>query len=140
MIETVVLPLSGWVFQWRVDGYWRELNRAQYDDELAGRFEPRVDDWVRWTGTLHRQARGHFAAGDTGWKLVYDELHDDATARVVLADGSEPPITVLGRIWMSEWVGDQLPATVTVGSDSWRLQHRRVIPNFHVESAPESAS
>lgn len=140
MIETVMLPLSGWVFQWRDDGHWRELNRAQYDDELAGRFEPRADDWARWTGTLHRQARRHSVLAPTGWQLLYDELPHGATARVVLANGSEPPIAVLGGIWMSEWIGGHLPATVSVGSQSWILRPPRVIPNFHVEAAPESSS
>jgi hypothetical protein len=140
VIETVVLALSGWVFQWRDDSHWRELNQAQYNDELAGLFEPRADDWVRWTGTLYRQARRHSAFASAGWQLLYDELPAGATARVVLANASEPPITVLGGIWMSEWIGGHLPATVTVGSQSWILQQPRVIPNFHGEVAPETSS
>jgi hypothetical protein len=59
---------------------------------------------------------------------LYDELPHGATARVVLANGSEPPIAVLGGIWMVEWIGGHLPATVTVGSQSWILQQPRVIP------------
>jgi hypothetical protein len=140
VIETVLLPLSGWVFQWRDDDHWRDLNRAQYVDELAGRFEPQADEWVRWTGTLYRQAKRHSALAPTGWQLLYDELPDGATARVVLANASEPSITVLGRIWMSEWIGGYLPAMVTVGSHTWTLRQPRTIPDFHVVATPESAS
>jgi hypothetical protein len=123
------MPLSSWVFQWRDDGWWRELSASQHDDELAGRFSPSDDDWVQWTGTLYRQSRRHSAVLTTGWCLVYDELPRGCSARVVLVDGTEPPIVVLGGLWMSEWVGGGLPATVTVGTECWDLLPPRAIWN-----------
>lgn len=127
MIESVVMPLSSWVFQWRDDGWWRELSLAQHEDELAGRFTPRADDWVEWTGTLHRQSRAESAVLTKGWRLVYSELPRDCSARVVLVDGTEPPIVMLRGLWMSEWVGGGLPATVTVGADSWTVSPPRAV-------------
>ncbi len=132
------MPLSSWVFQWRDDGWWRELCVSQHEDELAGRFTPRADDWVEWTGTLYHQSRAQSAVLTTGWRLVYDELPRDCSARVVLVDGTEPPIAVLGGLWMSEWVGGGLPATVTVGTDSWNLPPSRVIEIFNMDGDPES--
>jgi hypothetical protein len=130
------MPLSGWVFQWRDDGWWRELSGSQHDDEFAGRFEPPGDEWVEWTGTLYHQSRAQSSVVTTGWRLVYDELPRDCSARVVLADATEPPIVAVGGLWMSEWVGGGLPATVTVGSDSWTLRPSRA--NFNSDAEPGS--
>lgn len=138
MIETVVLPCSSWVFQWRDDGCWRELNASQHEDELAGRFSPPADDWVKWTGTNYHLSRAESAISETGWRLVYSELPRDCSPGVVLADGTIPPIVVLGGLWMSEWVGGGLPATVTVGTDSWILPPSRVRGIFKAGSDPES--
>jgi hypothetical protein len=44
-IDTLVLPLSGWVFQWRADRAWRELGPQQWHDETAGTFVPGDDEW-----------------------------------------------------------------------------------------------
>ncbi|HEY3924607.1 MAG TPA: hypothetical protein VGL75_08590 [Acidothermaceae bacterium] len=138
MIETVSLPLSSWVFQWRDDGYWRELCLAQHDDELAGRFNPPADDWVEWTGTTYHLSRAESALSTTGWRLVYSELPRDCSPSVVLVDGTNPPIVVLGGLWMSEWVGGGLPATVTVGTDSWALSPSRIRGIFNAGSDPQS--
>lgn len=61
-VQTLVLPLSRWVFQWRDDEYWRELGPDQHKAELDGVFTPDVNQWGRWTGTVHRLAHG-------GWSL-----------------------------------------------------------------------
>ncbi|MDX6254111.1 MAG: hypothetical protein QOJ11_445 [Frankiales bacterium] len=123
-VETLVLPLSGWVFQWRHDGWWREVDPDQYRDELAGVFTSSGDEWVRWTGTVHRLARGGWALHPR-WQMVYDELPEGCTPRVVLDDGTVPPIIVVGQVWVCEWVSVPQPATVTVGAEQWVMPFGR---------------
>ena len=88
--QTLVLPLSGWVFQWRGDGCWRELAPDQYRAELDGAFTPSGDEWVRWTGTVHRLGRGSWSR-QPRWQMVYSELTPGITPQVVLLDGVVPP-------------------------------------------------
>lgn len=117
-VETRFLPLSGWLFQWRADGYWRELNDKQHRAELAGGFVPGEDDWIRWTGSTQRMAKGGWSLRPR-WQLVYSELTPGAPPRVVLEDATEPPILQIGGVWMCEWVSTPRPVTVMVGSESW---------------------
>jgi hypothetical protein len=117
-VETLVLPLSHWVFQWRDDGFWREVDPAQYRDELDGVFTSNGDDWVRWTGTVHRLARGGWSL-QPRWRMVYSELTPGTTPRVVLADGTVPTIVLIGQVWVCEWVSVPQPARVTVGAEQW---------------------
>ena len=131
-VETLVLPLSGRVFQWRQDQTWRELDPEQLCDETAGRFVPDEDEWVHSTGTLYRQGRGGGWTGEPTWWLVYDELPPGGTPQVRLPDGTEPPVVTLGGIWMCEWVSLPQPATVTVGSESWVVPYER--PRFYPDS------
>jgi hypothetical protein len=122
-VETVILPLSDWAFQWRDDGWWRELSHAQHEDELSGLFTPSDDEWVRWRGMPYRQARGQsFSSDAPTWWLLYDEMPPDSAVRVQLADGTEPRIHTLHGIWMCEWVSVRQSATVTVGGESWMFQ------------------
>lgn len=123
-VQTLLLPLSQWVFQWRTDGCWREVDPEQYRDELAGVFRSAGEEWVRWTGTVHRLARGGWSL-HSRWQMVYSELNQDATPRVVLADGTLPPVVVIGRVWVCEWVSVPQPATVTVGAEEWVVSFDR---------------
>jgi hypothetical protein len=117
-LETLVLPLSGWVFQWRADGWWRELAPDQWRAELDGVFTPSGDEWVQWAGTVHRLAKGGWSDAPRPF-VVYSELVPGLVPQVVLADGGRPPIVRLGRIWVCEWVSLPQPATVTVGAEEW---------------------
>lgn len=117
-VETLVLPLSGWVLQWRTDGWWREVQPAQFRAEQAGEAVP-DDDWVRWTGKLIRAAKGGSGSGAPRWWLIYDELPLAEEPHVLLGDGTGPPIVILGRIWACEWFSPGQQVTVTVGRERW---------------------
>ncbi|SNY43936.1 hypothetical protein [Paractinoplanes atraurantiacus] len=101
-VQTLVLPKSGWVLQWRADGFWRDLSGLQYRDELDGRHRAAEDEWVRWSGTYHQQARGG-RGPEPAWWVTYGELTGDAAPSVVLADGRRPAVCVLGKVWACEW-------------------------------------
>jgi hypothetical protein len=126
-IETLALAASRWLFQWRSDGCWRQLNREQYDDERNGVHTPAEDDWVRWTG-----ARDSLQAGGEGpwdgtptWWFVYGELPAGERPRVQLADGTEPQVLTVGRVWACEWVSAAQPATVHLDGTQAQLLFRR---------------
>ena len=120
--QTLRLPLSRWVFQVRVDGYWRELSGERYEDELAGRFEPRSDDWAaptelsRFSAAAER-APGAQSIGPTWW-LVYGNVRDDTPVRVTLADGQQPVVRTFGPLWLCEWVSKWQAAVVSIGQMS----------------------
>jgi hypothetical protein len=120
--QTLRLPLSGRVFQVRVDGYWRELSSEQYEDELTGRFELRSDEWVapnelsRFNACAQR-APGAQSIGPTWW-LVYGNVRDDIPVRVTLADGRRPVVRTFGPLWLCEWVSEWQAAVVSIGQMS----------------------
>ena len=111
-VETLVLPGSGWCLQWRADGYWRELGGDQLRDEHAGLHVPDDDDWVRWSGTYHQQARGGGWDGVPVWWVLSGELPDETAPDVVLADGRRPAPHTVGRVWACEWLSVAQPATL----------------------------
>jgi hypothetical protein len=120
-IVTLILPGSGWLLQWRSDGFWRELNDAQHRAELDGSHLPAENEWVRWSGFYQPQARGgDWDRGPTWW-FVYGELPGRATPSVVLADGKRPPVLLLGRVWACEWLSEAQPATVHVEGKQFNL-------------------
>lgn len=118
-IATLRLPGIGWLLQWRSDGFWRELNHAQYRAERDGSHLPAEDDWVRWSGTRRPQARGGDWGGTSSWWLVYGELPGAGTPSVVLADGTCPPVPRLGRVWACEWLSEAQAATVRVDGEQF---------------------
>jgi len=121
-ISTVRLPGTGWVVQWRSDGYWRDLNDAQHRDEQSGVHLPAEEDWTRWSATLQPQARGGEWGGVTTWWLIHGELPEDGeTPTVVLADGARPVVHLLGRVWACEWQAAAQPLTVHVGGRQFDL-------------------
>ena len=111
-IQTLTLPGSGWFLQWRSDGFWRELNSAQHRAELDGAHVPAEDDWVRWSGTYHQQAKGGGWDGVPTWWLLYGELPANGTPSVVLDDGQRPAVLLVGKVWASEWLSAPQPATL----------------------------
>jgi hypothetical protein len=104
-VETLVMPLSGWVFQWRSDGWWRELSTDQHRDEAAG-----VRLVTAWAPT---------------WWLVYGKLSDTGSPSVVLDDGRQPDVVTLGRLGISEWQSIPQAATVSVGESEWVVPFER---------------
>lgn len=132
-VETLRLPRSGWLLQWRSDGLWRELNDAQYRAELDGSHLPAEDEWVRWSGTYQPQARGGGRwDGAPTWWFVFGELTGPATPSVVLADGKRPTVLLLGRVWACEWFSEAQSATLEVDGVQLRLplgepEYRRFI-------------
>lgn len=120
-IESVTLPLSGQLFQWRDDMRWRRVSVQQAEAEAQGVFVPQEGEWIPWTGTIHGSATAQrFGSDSPTWWLVYDELPAPQVPVVQLSDGTSPPVTVLGRIWMCEWVS--LPQVASVISDSCSYQ------------------
>jgi hypothetical protein len=121
-VETLVLPHSGWVVQW-CDGHWRDLPPERYTDEPADVAAP-DGDWVRWTGQVRANGRGD-RWSEPSWWLVIGELDPDAPPTVVLADGTEPELRYVGRVWVCEWVSAPQDATVTAGEDRYLLSFSR---------------
>lgn len=120
--QTLRLPLSRWVFQLRGDGYWRELSSEQYEAELAGRFEPRSEEWVAPTELFRFNARAEWAPGsrptELTWWLLYGNATDDTPLRVTLADGQQPVVRTFGPLWLCEWVSEWQAAVVSIGKTS----------------------
>ena len=102
-ITTLRLPGCGWVFQWRGDGFWRELSDLQHQDELNGVHMADEEEWVGWSGLPQPQARGGAWDGIPAWWLVYGELPAGTAPTVDVTDGTRPPVLVLGRVWACEW-------------------------------------
>ena len=126
-IDTLVTPGFGWVFQWREDGWWRDLDREQLRDEEAGGYVAEQDDRVRWTGTLPVcLGRGLSLDDRPRWFLVHGELLLTGAAHVRLRDGTEPAVLTLGRIWVCEWFSSTQDATVTVGGRASVMPFERV--------------
>jgi hypothetical protein len=120
-ITTLRLPGIGWLLQWRRDGFWRELNEIQHQSEFDGSHVPERDEWVRWSGLLQPQARGGEWGGVATWWLIYGELPGSMTPSVVLADGTRPPVLLLGRLWACEWRAVAQMATVHVEGERFDL-------------------
>jgi hypothetical protein len=127
-VETLVLPGFDWVFQWRDDGHYRDLDPEQFRDEQAGRFVPPDDDWIPWTGTTSNcQGRGGSISPTTPrWFLLSGELPQAGAAHVRLHDGTQPAVVTLGRIWICEWFSRVQDATVTVGDRTWVMPFKRL--------------
>ncbi|GID58096.1 hypothetical protein Aco03nite_065000 [Actinoplanes couchii] len=115
------LPGVDWWLQWRGDGFWRELSDLQHRDELNGVHTPDDDEWVRWSGLPQPQARGGAWSGTPTWWLVYGELPGSVAPTVELADGTRPPVLVLGRVWACEWRTHAQPGTVRVEGEQFEL-------------------
>jgi hypothetical protein len=119
-VQSLVLPGSGWLLQWRSDGFWREVDSAQHRAEVGGSHLPAEDDWVRWSGTFHQQAKGGGWDGRPTWWLIYGELPEHATPSVVLADGQRPSVVLLvGKVWACEWFSQPQPATLHMGGEQF---------------------
>lgn len=130
-VETLHLPLSRQVYQLRSDGSWRHVSRHQYDDEVAGLFRPTSGDWVPASSQVGLGGKAQSAPGarddQETWWLIYGDARD-GPARVVLADGREPPVVEFGPLWICEWVGRRQPAVASVGERSVTLFHR--VPGY----------
>ncbi|GAA4975592.1 hypothetical protein [Kineococcus glutinatus] len=118
-VQTLVLPASGWLLQWRSDACWREVQAEQYQAELDGMHQPMEEyEWVPWSGTYHPGGRGGGRwDGTATWWLLRGELPDGAWPEVVLADGQHPPILHVGKVWACEWVSPAQPATLRLGAE-----------------------
>jgi len=121
-VTTLRLPGINWLLQWRSDGFWRDLNDAQYRDELSGLHAPSGEEWVEWSGISQPQARGGEWGGTSTWWLIYGEVPaGSGTPSVALADGTRPPVLLLGRLWACEWRAVAQPATVRVGREQFHI-------------------
>ena len=116
-VESLRLPGTGRLLQWRDDGFWRDLNDAQHRDELSGAHVPADDEWVPWRGVRRPQAWGGDWGGAPAWWMVYGELPGDAVPSVVLADGTCPPVVRVGQVWACEWRSAAQAASVRVDGE-----------------------
>ena len=126
-VETLDLPHSTWLLQWRSDRHWRALDQAQHQDEVAGLHEPLADEWAPWTGTcppVTGRGGDHWDGTPCWWSLV-GELPEADLPDVVLADGGHPPILTVGRVWACEWVSPVQHATVRLGGEEFVVPFRR---------------
>lgn len=104
-VEEAMLPLSGRILQWRAeDGAWRSL--ASREDETDVEFQP----WTADTGVLIQ------ADGDVwrraSWLVAWGELPQSGQVEVLRTDGQVLELTVIGRVWACEWIGQGEPITV----------------------------
>lgn len=134
-ITTLRLPGSGWLLQWRSDGFWRELHESQHHAELDGSHVPAEDEWARWTGLTQPHARGGEWGGVATWWLVYGELPGSTAPSVVLADGTRPPVLLSGRLWACEWHAAAQPATVCVEGERFDLPFHEPFYRLHLRGA-----
>lgn len=130
-VETLHLPLSRQVYQLRSDGSWRHVSPQQYEDEVAGLFRPTSGDWVPASSRVGWGGKAQSAPGvrddrETWW-LIYGDARD-GRARVVLADGREPPVIEFGPLWICEWVGKRQTAVASLGGRSVTFFHR--VPGY----------
>jgi hypothetical protein len=103
--QEATLPLSGRILQWRAeDGAWRSL--ASREDEADVEFQP----WTGAAGVLIQ------ADGDVwhrpSWLVAWSELPESGRVEVLRTDGQVLELTVIGRVWACEWIGQGEPITV----------------------------
>jgi hypothetical protein len=134
-ITTLRLPGSGWLLQWRGDGFWRDLSAGQHQAEGDGAHVPDPDEWVRWTGDPQPQGHGGEWRGVTTWWLLHGELPGATTPTVELTDGTHPPVLLLGRLWACEWHAVAQPVTVRVEGERFELPFAE--PHYRRPEPPE---
>lgn len=123
-VQSLRLPGSRWVLQWRDDGRWRDVTTDQLADELLDRQPPSTDDWVPWTGDHGWQGRGGSVDGGPATFSLIGELPAEGDVEVRLADGSRPAVHTVGKIWGATWHAAPQPVTVLVGHDERTLDLR----------------
>jgi hypothetical protein len=113
-LRIVALPLSGWQFQVRADGSWRDLG---VDGWSEGDYK---DTWVPATELFAYNGRWEDddGRGGEGWWLLYGNVPRGDAVKVTLADGRQPSIIEFGPLWLCEWVSARQVAVVAIGDTS----------------------
>lgn len=115
-ITEAVLPLSGTIVQWRqADRRYRVLPAREAEDDIG---------WHKHTGSPNLEIR---VDGDVwrnpSWVVAWGEAPPNAAVEVLRADGTPVAVTVLGAVWIAEWVGHGEPVTVRYGDAfPWTLR------------------
>ncbi|WP_039828898.1 hypothetical protein [Nocardia testacea] len=128
--ESEVLPLSGTRLQWRGTDRCFRVTQPQPGGEIVT--EAGADEllWRPWSG------RADMAVGVSGpisahapgrWWVVWGEYVGDRVT-VTLADGTTPPVRIVGGLWVSEWSGPEQAAVV--GTATRRTDVRFAPPSF----------
>ena len=132
-VEVMVMPVTGFRFEWRHDGWWRCLAPGELDDVRAGvQTEPA---WTRWTGTPSITLRGCDHSPTPGQRRVgFGDVPPGADVRVELEDGTIPEVTRLGGLSIAEW--DAVPRAVTVQVGAEQLELRVPDPTRHLQPRP----
>lgn len=128
--ESEVLPLSGMRLQWRGTDRCFRVTQPQPGGEIVT--EAGADEllWRPWSG------RADMAVGVSGpisahapgrWWVVWGEYVGDRVT-VTLADGTTPPVRIVGGLWVSEWSGPEQAAVV--GTATRRTDVRFAPPSF----------
>jgi hypothetical protein len=81
----VTLPLSGWQFQVRADGSWRDLGLGEWsEDDYKDTWDP-ATEFFDYNGRAE-----DLSQGGVGWWLLYGNVPSGTTVTVALADGQRP--------------------------------------------------
>ena len=130
-IRTVVLPQSLLHLQWREsDRHWRlqtEEDASIVEPDVVAAFE---QDWSPWSAGTNGAVYGHMQPNayefSTAWWVLYGECPAaDSGLAVQLADGTEPRVYELGRVWAAEWISPPQEATAHYPDGPRTMQFQR---------------
>jgi hypothetical protein len=129
-LESEVLPLSGMQLQWRGADRCFRVTQPQPGGEIVT--EAGADEllWRPWSGRADMAVgvSGPIASNTPGrWWVVWGEYVGDPVT-VALADGTTPPVWIVGGLWVSEWSGPEQAAVVTTATQ--RTDVRFAPPSF----------
>lgn len=119
-ISAIVLPGSGWIFEWRSDGWWRELGSDQRRDEASGKLTPGPDEWVRWSGEQHHQFLRRIDPSGRPWIVAYEETSPDHAEKAqITGAASAHMISLGGHLLICEWIDEGQPVTISHAGQRW---------------------
>lgn len=123
IVSTVRMMLSGWVFDWRADGYFRSASPEQVADRVSA-------DWIGWSGSSAGiTSTGQAHPGDypyPTWWQSWGQARPDEQVACRLADDTQLEVIRLGGLWICEWCSLAQQAFVRVaGGQVQRLEFIR---------------
>lgn len=116
------MPLSGHLFEWRTDGFWRTQSReAQMDTDFE-------TEWTAWSESHDLYGAGEVAPGDrheATWWLRWGEAAPESEVSCWLADDRDVPVIRLGGLWICEYLSLSLTFIVKIEDTVLELVVRR---------------
>jgi len=120
------MPVTGILVEWHDHGErWRATHAGQVADLAAG-VASQSEPWRRWTPDLVLVTMGSGRSDqiEETYLTLGSSLPDDRV-RVRVADGTDKPLTILGRLWMCEWSARDQVLTVSRGLEHVQICHRQ---------------